>query len=190
MSFDQWGVLALNGAAAGHAWLGALARILASYGPEVFAVILLAVWFVRPGVADRSRKAVVMAVTAAVLALIVNAVLGHVWDRARPFYAEPGAVRALVHHPDDSSFPSDHAAGSFALAWGMMAAGAAYGWLLLLAALIALARVAVGVHWPTDVIVGGAVGIGSAWAVRTYAASWLLPLYRLALRITFQRSTP
>jgi len=79
-------------------------------------------------------------------------------------YAEP---KALVHVPHDHSFPSGHAATSFAcattlaLAFPRLAAP-----LYLLAAAIAYSRVYVGVHYPLDVLGGAVLGIAVAIALR------------------------
>ena len=74
---------------------------------------------------------------------------------------------ALVHVPGNPSFPSGHAATSFAcaatLAWLTPLSPVA---LYALAALIAFSRVYVGVHYPLDVIGGAVLGLGVATALR------------------------
>jgi undecaprenyl-diphosphatase len=98
--------------------------------------------------------------------------------RARPFAALDGVHALVFAPPTDFSFPSGHAAGSFAfaafasvllLSRAPGASGAsrertprrwlAAASLLLVAAGIALSRVALGVHFPGDVGVGALVGI-------------------------------
>jgi undecaprenyl-diphosphatase len=81
-------------------------------------------------------------------------------DRPRPH------LHPLVQVPADPSFPSGHAATSFAGA--TMLAGFAprlAPWLYLLAAAIAFSRIYVGVHWPLDVLAGAALGTLLALAV-------------------------
>jgi undecaprenyl-diphosphatase len=77
----------------------------------------------------------------------------------------------LVHVPVSDSFPSGHAATSFAcaalLAWLTPLPKVA---LFALAALIAFSRVYVGVHYPLDVLGGAALGLAIATALRLLAA--------------------
>jgi len=86
-------------------------------------------------------------------------------DRPRPplRYAEP---EPLVRTPHDGSFPSGHAATSFAAATILSFAFPRLApFLFVLAALIAWSRVYVGVHYPLDIIGGAILGILVALAV-------------------------
>lgn len=146
-------------------------------GPLVFAVGFIFLWFVLPRASVEVRRALVVAVVAAGLAIAVSGLIGQVVYRPRPFIALPHVVHALVTHSADSSFPSDHAAFVFALAAVVLKRSR---WLgvasFVLAVGVALARVYVGVHWPSDVVSGAVLG----WLVGL--AIWRLrgPLVKLA----------
>lgn len=109
-----------------------------------------------------------------VLALVAIAVfsLKLAFGRARPC-ACLSDVHALVFSaPTDPSFPSGHAAGAFAVAafvafevrvhYGVKAA------LFVVAAGIALSRIVLGVHFPSDVLAGAALGVAitALWTAR------------------------
>lgn len=91
-------------------------------------------------------------------------------NRPRPFVAEPGRIHRLLPPVVDPSLPSDHATVAFAVTAGLWELGPAWRLPLgILAALIGVARVFVGVHWPTDVIAGAILETSVAWGLRAAA---------------------
>lgn len=92
--------------------------------------------------------------------LIVNVTLKDLVARPRPFVVNE-AIETLIKQPSPyRSFPSGHTAGSFAAMFAL------YKWVpkkigipaLCLAALVALSRLYVGVHYPTDLLGGFVIG--------------------------------
>jgi undecaprenyl-diphosphatase len=88
------------------------------------------------------------------------------FDRERPplRYAEPDP---LVRTPQDGSFPSGHAATSFAAATILSFAYPRFApFLFVLAAAVGWSRVYVGVHYPLDILGGAVLGALVAIALR------------------------
>ena len=96
--------------------------------------------------------------------LIVDDVVKPFFERPRPF--DVMDVRLIDARPDSPSFPSAHAAMSAA---GALSAARIFphasGILWPAAVVIAIARVYLGVHWPSDVVAGFALGLAAAWLV-------------------------
>lgn len=99
--------------------------------------------------------------------IITNLTLKDLIARERPFVTNT-LIRPLVDGVKyNTSFPSGHTAGSFSAMFAL------YRWVpkkigipgLVLASLIAISRLYVGVHYPTDLIGGVIIGfICSVWA--------------------------
>lgn len=98
-------------------------------------------------------------------ALLTNVILKNLVARVRPYEVVEG-LRLLIERQRDFSFPSGHTCASFAGAFAIYRAFPdRYGKAAIaLAILISLSRLYVGVHYPTDVLAGMAVGIFSGWA--------------------------
>lgn len=95
----------------------------------------------------------------ALIAWFVVMLIKYVFPAGRPFTGDLGLVPLVSVSDPFGSFPSGHAAAFGALAGAMLGNKFhAWKWYLLAALLIALARVAAGVHWPVDVIAGLAFG--------------------------------
>ena len=103
------------------------------------------------------------AVWAGIIGFAVEQVVGFLWFRARPFAALEDVTKLADRLATEKSFPSAHATLAFALAFGVALHNKKWGRAMLaMAALAAFGRVAAGVHYPTDVIAGAAVGFLAA----------------------------
>jgi undecaprenyl-diphosphatase len=156
----------LNRLFAAHDWLEDPLVAYANASEIVFLALLIAAFvLVRGDVAARlaTRRAVAAAGLSAALGLAVAAVLSRLVDRARPFVAHPHAVHVFSVHAADPGFPSDHATAAFAIATAILLRSRRWGAIALIAALVlAVTRVAMGIHYPTDVLAGAALGALSA----------------------------
>lgn len=97
-------------------------------------------------------------------ALLCNLILKQLIDRPRPFVTYP-EIEPLITRVFDSSFPSGHSCASFACSVVLLCMlPKKYGIpALILALLVAGSRLALGVHYPSDVLAGALLGIFCAW---------------------------
>ena len=130
------------------------------------------------------RRACVAAVLSAGLALLAGKLISELVDRARPFVADPHGVHLFSGHAADAGFPSDHATAAFAIAVAILLRKRGWGIAALVAAaVLSVGRVALGVHYPSDVLAGAALGSAAALALwapplrgRSDTESWRLCL--------------
>lgn len=140
-----------------------LSRFLANWVLYIAAASLVIGWL-RAGA--RTRRSLVQVGMATLLALSVNFTIAALWYHPRPF--EFGIGNQLIAHAAETSFPSDHATILFAIAFSLLAFGAARirAWLALVAAVaVAWARVWLGIHWPFDMLGSAVVALGAVWIV-------------------------
>jgi undecaprenyl-diphosphatase len=130
----------------------------------LFVVMLVLVFLFANGERLRSwRRAAVAAVLSAGVALAIAKVVSEIVDRARPFVVDPSGVHLFSGHAADPGFPSDHATGAFAVAMAIYLRNRLWGSVALIAAaVLAVGRVAIGVHFPSDVLAGAVLGCGVA----------------------------
>jgi membrane-associated phospholipid phosphatase len=131
----------------------------------VFVIVaIVALTFLFPWRTHRldRRIGAVMATAAGGVALLLVQPIANAVDRTRPFVAHPHS-KLLVSHARDAGFPSDHATGAFAMAMALWFYDRTIGSIcFVLAAIVAFARVYVGVHYPGDVVAGALIGIAVA----------------------------
>jgi undecaprenyl-diphosphatase len=107
------------------------------------------------------RPAIVMALTGA-LGVAIYTLLKRLFVRERPFITYRGIDRAAAPL-DRYSFPSGHTLHAVSFAWQASVHFPELAWVLVpLAALIAASRVVLGLHYPSDVLAGAAIGAALA----------------------------
>ena len=105
------------------------------------------------------RNAGFLILTSLLMSLfITNIFLKNYIARIRPF--DVYKVSLLIKAPTDFSFPSGHTSAAFAAALTFMHFNKKIGiYFVILAVLIGISRLYLFVHYPTDVIAGGIIGI-------------------------------
>lgn len=132
---------------------------------EALFAATLAIVFVVAGGNRHSgwRRAVVAAALSAALALAIGQAISDLVDRVRPFIADPHGVHVFGAHAADAGFPSDHATASFAIAVAILLRKRHWGIFALVAAtVLSIGRVAIGYHFPSDVLAGALLGTVAA----------------------------
>ncbi len=123
--------------------------------PVGLGLILFHKWF--SGRTDNQMKynqklVLISLVNMAIAALLVF-ILNLWFFRERPFAVHD--VTLIFYQPTDSSMPSNFATGTFALVLPMLRVNLQQAALMILMVLTgSLARVCVGIHYPSDILVG------------------------------------
>jgi undecaprenyl-diphosphatase len=180
-----------------HHWVGTLFSDIEKISIPLMVVITAALWFFsRPGGDRKWKLASGSGFASAALAYVAAFVIHHVWARPRPY------VTHHISHPwsnvTDPSFPSDHTTVSFAVAFAVLAFDLAAGVIfIVIAAIIAVGRLFIGAHYPSEVLAGFVIGLVAAGIVVrllprfvSWVVSWvervsdplLRPLWRLTSR--------
>ncbi|WP_051619925.1 bifunctional phosphatase PAP2/diacylglycerol kinase family protein [Haematomicrobium sanguinis] len=102
-----------------------------------------------------------------VASAITSGVLKRVLPRRRPHEQDLPVFRFLNPQPGSSSLPSGHSASAFAFATAVTINSPRLGLVFVpLAAAVAYSRVHTGAHWPSDVLIGSALGVGCGFLTR------------------------
>lgn len=150
--------------ATGHSkLLDFLGIFFADYVPYLLLACLLFLYF------KKDRGMVFLAIGSGLVArFIVKTGILFFWQRPRPYIELPWIQKLIPMFSFDSfqSFPSGHALFFFAAStivflyhkkWGMG--------FLSASVLMGLARIFVGVHWPSDIVAGALLGIATALVI-------------------------
>lgn len=176
MSFDYQLFQFVNGLAGRVPFFDQLMIMYTKYGLFLFGLLLMWIWFTKKEHENENRLAVLFTITAASMALLINHLVGDIYFRPRPF--SDHLVTLLVNKSLDPSFPSDHSAGVFAIAFTFFwrKQRFRYGFLSL-AILMGISRVYVGVHYPLDVVGGAITGFLGTFSVKWQSRN-LSPIFK------------
>lgn len=183
MNYDNVILLFINGFSGNWAWLDKLVCFISQYGPLLFGLYLIGLWFHgnSKSEVEQNRKRALFAFFSALLALGMNQVISHVWFRERPYINNP--VNRLLPVFTNASFPSDHTAGAFSIAGSLFGHTPGSRAMMVLAALIAFSRVYAGVHYPSDILGGVLTGLVSSYLIEKNKdrldkpVTWLLNIW-------------
>tara|TARA_Y100000590_G_scaffold247425_1_gene278026 strand:+ start:47847 stop:48428 length:582 start_codon:yes stop_codon:yes gene_type:complete len=141
--------------------------------PVLLCLALICVWFIGHNQSTRYRYQ--LGVFAALAAMAISSgvaqLISTVIQRPRPFITHDLVV--LFYKPTDFSFPSNAVAACFAIAAVVCTFNKKLGLsMFFLVGILAFSRIYVGVHYPSDVIMGAIIGILS-----------IIPVYILRILI-------
>jgi undecaprenyl-diphosphatase len=148
-------------------WSPALDRIvvhLEVLKGSLFMGIVGVLWYWPDREMPRRRETLLIMILAVALALVANRVISLLLPyRDRPMYSIGANAPTFEWHADLehwSSFPSDNATYLFAIAASLWLISRRWGLPFgVFAAFAALARVFLGIHYPSDILVGALIGI-------------------------------
>ncbi|RDI45871.1 undecaprenyl-diphosphatase [Falsibacillus pallidus] len=169
----------INHNAGHHPVLDGLMVFFTKEAMIVYALILLLMWFLGK---DNYKQTVVLAALTGAIGLFINFILGHIFYESRPFITHH--VHLLLPHVKDSSFPSDHTTGAFALALAVLwrKHGKIGSIMLVIPILTGFSRVYVGHHYPFDVLGSVLVAFITSGVVYKFQAVFK-PLSKLIISI-------
>ncbi len=148
----------INGLADKYSYLDALGVFLAEYLIYILGGAAFLLF-------RNNLKRVVQAILAVALARFgIAEIIRFFWSRSRPFVENN--VNLLIEKTSEPSFPSGHASACFALSYVVYHYNKKAGTVFFIASfLVSIARIFVGVHWPSDILGGAIVGILAGWLV-------------------------
>lgn len=194
----HWGVPFLMLLVTAPVWWGiwepglfyALNRAFGVVSDEAWAALALlgtgwGLFALTAGALSRHPRLVLAWLCAAPVAGVLTRV-GKSWaNNPRPLEAlGTEGIRVVGEPLFIAAMPSGHTMTAFAGAAAVYFSLSARGrtqhlWLFVLAALAGCSRIAVGAHWPADVVVGASAGVFSgltgAWLAQRLPQHWLLP---------------
>ena len=145
-------------------------------GMTAMADTYLALGLLLPVVLLRPRIAGLLLLAALIATAVTHSIKPMLDVLRPPAVLPPDSMHLIGHRLTHKSFPSGHAVTAFVLAGLVIAAlRPRVVWALsalVMASLMAISRMAVGVHWPTDVLAGAFIGLASVALAEFWLARW------------------
>ncbi|GAC1412099.1 MAG: undecaprenyl-diphosphatase [Candidatus Doudnabacteria bacterium] len=144
----------------------ALFIFMAVYLAYILVILIAIYWFINK---DRfvARKAVILAgVSGSVARYFFASIIRALYHRDRPYIRYQNIHELVSKNDTAGSFPSGHATAMFAIASLIYFYNRKLGTALyIMAVLTGISRVVVGVHYPSDIVAGALIGIGTGYLV-------------------------
>ena len=154
----------INNIAGKNQILDSIMIFVANYFIFVIPVFLIYLWFKKS-----KKKEALFILVSILISLAIAWGITLVYFHPRPFMI--GLGKKLIQHAPETSFPSDHTTGMFAVTFSLVflkeyKKGAIF---LILSLLVGFARIFCGIHFPFDIIGSffvALVGAGTVFIVR------------------------
>lgn len=160
MNFDLGCVQLASRLAFRYKWLDWIAIFLAKYLPYLMVVFLLVYFIIyRP-----YSALFIIFISGFFARFFLSYLINAFYQRKRPF--QTGLISPLFKAPKAPSFPSGHAALFFGISFALLVYSLPLAIIYLALTLImSKARIFCGMHWPSDILGGMAVGALAAFTV-------------------------
>ncbi len=162
MYYDTEVFKAINGLANHSRIIDLVGIFLAHYLPYLLGVILL-IFLFWPKNNSKNKIMVFIAIASAIISrFVVKTIILFFYNRPRPYITLPSAHKLISISASENlqSFPSGHAIFFFALSTVVYNFNKKLGiFFFICSILICIARVFVGVHWPSDILGGAVLGV-------------------------------
>ncbi len=162
----------LNGSAA-NPEIAILSSMMTQFGSEVILGLIGLLFYL---LSSKDNTQLLIGVLFAItFSDLVLSILKGAYFRPRPYQTLIG-VNLPIGQDEGSSFPSGHATRAFAVAALItMQKGRKYALLLLLSVGVAVSRVIIGIHFPSDVLAGGFLGVALAVVSVIFLSRYVYP---------------
>lgn len=131
--------------------------LITRYGHWAFLIYGMLLWFAPGKNQKRRRESCVAAFLAVCLCSVISLAVGKLWHRGRPFTRDR-QIWNFTGHKANASFPSNHAMNGAAVVFQLLRDRMpGCRWMACLAGLLAFSRLFAGMHYPSDILGGGAI---------------------------------